>query len=284
MRFSRGLKRSTPAKVAHRLGAHLHPRIAAALAAGPRGSADLQPCQRLDQGQTSKCTFHSFAGAWWCAVNAGGTVPPFIPSPEFLASVTYSNLRRVATAPGADVPKLTDDGAELQDPASAAQEWGIAPIGSGSPCPTSDGRFSDCETTPPDNTSPELDPMQAQIGGDKLVDGEYAATIDNQADLVVAAALDAGVPVWEGGQVDAAYESFENVGPDFVAPPPKNDGTGGGHAQYISAYRTKAPGVLEFRYENSWGSAWGFNGAIWVSADFVRSRWSLWPMAVKAVS
>lgn len=275
MAYGRGLKPSTPSKVAHRLGAHLHADIAAALAAGPRGAARLVPCQRMDQGQTGTCHAHSGAASVWTAFNAKGKPLAFVPSPRIIASCTYADVR-TATLPAGqtNLPLLTDDGAELQDDANAMKTWGIAPILD----PTTDGRFSDCENDPADNTFPEPDTAQLQIAGKDLIDGEYMIPVDNSAPKTVAACLDAGVPVWVGFYVDSA---FENLGPnDVAAAPNMNDPSGGGHAVYLSGYRTNAAGKFEYRMENSWGSGWADGGACWVSTAWLLVCWNLWPMAV----
>lgn len=276
MRYGKGLKRSTPAKVAHRLGAHLHPRIAAALAAGPRGSADLTPCQRLDQGQTGTCHAHSCAAAIWTAFQAAGKPMSFVPSPRTIASCTYADTRALSTPQGQPLPPLTDDGAELQDDANAVKTWGVAPI----QAPTTDGRFSDCENDPPDNVFPEPDPTQLQIGAADLISGEYAANVDATLPNVVAASLDAGIPVWIGFFVDSA---FENLGPNDIAQPPNtSDPNGGGHAVYLSGYRTNSAGQIEVRLQNSWGPNWADNGAVWCSTAWLLAVWDAFPMAVTA--
>lgn len=273
MRFGKGLKPNTPHKVAHRLAAHLHPEIAKALRAGPRGSAMLEACETMDQNGSNTCHAHSAAGAIWTAFHAKSKTLPFVPSPLDIASTTYANQRRAVTPPGQSLPPLMDVGAELQDDASALAEWSAGPMRS----PTADGRVSDVPSLQNGQPFPEPDPGRLQVAGQRLFDGEYAVVVDHTAELVVAAALDANIPVWEGGIVDSAYE---NDAPDVVRPAPnENDPDAGGHAQYIYGYRTNAAGYLEFIYKNSWGD-WMLNGSVWVSTGFVRSRWALWPMAV----
>jgi papain like protease len=273
-RFSRGLKRTTPSKVAHRLKAHLHPAIAAALRTGPRGSAQLTPCPRMDQGATGTCHAHSCGAAIYTAFTAAGKGLSFVPSPRMIASCTYADVRASSLAPGANLPPLTDDGAELQDDATAVANWGVAPIQS----PTSDGRYSDVENDPPNNIFPEPDPMQLQMGAQDLISGEYSIAVDKNAPLTVAASLDSNIPVWVGFVVDSA---FENLGQYDVAQAPNtNDQNGGGHAVYLSGYRTSSGGSLEFRLENSWGSGWGDSGAVWCSTAWLLATWDLFPMTV----
>jgi hypothetical protein len=278
MSYHKGLKRSTPSKIAHRLGAHQHPAIGMALSAGPRGSAELTPCARLDQGRSSTCHAHAAAAACWTAFNAAGKPLPWVPSPLLIASTTYADLRS-ATNPVGPLPALIDDGAELQDDANAMTAWGIGPL---ILAPTIDGRYSDVENTPETGIFHEPDTSQLQIAGEKIIDGEYAIPIDRNAPLIAAASLDAGIPLWEGGAVNAEWE---NLGPNDVAQ--ASAGTGdSGHSQYINGYRinkswTGPAGMeFEFLYQGSWGNSWAMNGAVWVYSAFLLTRWSLWPFAV----
>lgn len=275
MAFAKGLKPSTPSKVAHRLGAHLHPEIAAALAAGPKGSANLTPCQRMDQGQSGTCHSHSCAASIWTAQNAKGNAT-IIASPLLMASTTYADVQRSTAPAGQPMPPLQDTGAELQEAATAVAKWGIAPIHA----PTADGRFSDVPNDPPDNSFPEPDIEQLQIAGTDLISGEYQIAIDSSAPKMVAASLDAAIPVWVGFYCDSAFEA---LGANDIAPAPNlNDPNGGGHAVYLSAYRAAADGSFEYLLQNSWGSNWASNGAVWCSTAWLMACWNLWPMAVVA--
>jgi hypothetical protein len=268
--YGKGLRRSTTEKTAHRLGAH-HLLDTGAV---PHGSATLKPCQRMDQGSSGCCHSHSAVAALWCALNAAGKVPAFVGSPRCLASCTYADVRAAATPAGQPLPTLQDTGADLQDDATALAKWGVAPI----QAPTSDGRFSDVENDPPDNTFPEPDINQLSVAGADLVSGEYQIAVDDNAPKTVALCLDAGVPVWLGFFVDG---SFENLGASDVAQAPdQNDPSGGGHAVYINSYRTNAAGKLEFLVQNSWGSGWADGGAVWASEAWLKACWMLWPMAV----
>jgi hypothetical protein len=264
--FSRGLHRSPPEKVAHRLGAHL-----LGLGAVPKGAASLTPCQRMDQGQSSTCHAHSAAGAVWTACNAKGRPMTFVPSPREIASTTYADVRAAATPPGQPLPPLQDQGADLQDDATAMAKWGVCPMGA------TVGRFSD---VPDDNGYgfPEPVVSELQIAGQDLIGGEYQIPVDDSAPTTVALCLDAGIPIWLGTFVGSA---FENLGATGIAQPPdESDPKGGGHAMYISGYRTAADGSFEFRVENSWGSGWADGGAVWASSAWLKACWSLWPMAV----
>jgi hypothetical protein len=280
MPFRRGAKRSPPEKVAHRVGAHLHADIAAALAAGPKGSADLPTVESTgdqpNQGESETCHSHSLAFVIWCAFAAAGKPLGFKPSPLLLASLTYAAEQRPNAPAGLPLPTLQDTGSDLQDDASAAARWGIAPI----KAPTSDGRFSDVpnDFELPDGAFPEPDVMQLQIAGADLIAGEYQIPVDANAPNLVAASLDARIPVWLGTLVGAAFQALGAN--DIAQPTPPSDTSAGGHAMYLSGYRTNAAGKLEFKVRNSWGGGWAMGGAVWASEEWLKACWSLWPMAV----
>lgn len=275
----KGLLRCAAEKYAHRFHAvHLLVALGVTVAATatPRGSAMLTPGDLTDQGQSGTCHAHSLCGAVDCAGKSAGSPFPFFGSPRQLAACTYSDVRAARLVPGQPVPKLTDDGADLQDDATALSGWGLAPI----QAPTSDGRFSDVEADPQDNTFPEPDPTQLQRAFQ--VTGEYSIPVNADAPRLVALCLDANVPVQVGFFCDTA---FENLTPGQVAGvPDQNDPNGGGHAVYLYGYRTNAQGKLEFRLRNSWGASWCDNGDCWVSEEWmVQGAWELFPCAVKAV-
>ena len=231
MNFGRGLHRPDPAKLARRLGVALG-------GAQPIGHASLEPCGRIDQGQTGTCHAHSAAAVAWTAYHAAGRDLPFIPSPRQIAACTYADVRSAVTPPGLPLPKLQDTGADLSDDAASLATWGIAPMQG----PTSDGRNSDVENDPADNTFPEPDPSQLLVAGSDLISGEYQIPVDANAPTLCALSLDAGVPIWLGFFVDSA---FEQAGPSTViGAPNQSDPNGGGHAVYLSAYRTAADGIL----------------------------------------
>jgi len=269
----KGLLRCAPEKIAHRF--HVAHLLGALALASPKGAGMLVPGPLFDQGQTGTCHATSLPGACDCALRAAGETPPFVGSPRQLAGCTYSDVRAAKLVPGQPVPKLTDDGADLQDDATALAGWGLAPI----QAPTSDGRYHDVENDPPDNTFPEPDPTQLQKAFQ--VTGEYSIPVDANAPKLVALCLDAGVPVQVGFFCDMA---FENMGPSDVAGVPNsNDPQGGGHAVYLYGYRTNSAGKYEFRLRNSWG-LWCDAGDCWVSEEWLLACWELFPVAVKMVS
>ena len=269
MSYGKGLHRPDPAKLARRLHASFHPLLASA--GTPRGSAQLVPCQRMDQGASGTCHAHSAAGATWVARNSLGRPLAFVPSPLLIASCTYADVQGPASGRG----PLKDTGADLSDDATALSTWGVAPMG-----PTVDGRFSDVPNDPPDNSFPEPDLLQLQVAGSDLISGEYQIPVDASAPTLCALALDANVPIWVGFFVDSA---FENLGANDIGRAPiAGDPNGGGHAVYLSGYRTSATGAFEFRLENSWGTGWADGGAVWCSTAWLLATWMLWPMAVGA--
>lgn len=274
MSYSLGLLRPDPAKSAHRLHASLHASIDAS--ATPKGAASLTPCERIDQGGTGCCHACSGVAVTWTACNAAGKALAFVPSPRLLASCTYADVRAAANPAGQPFPPLQDTGADLSDDARALATWGIAPI----QAPTSDGRFCDIENDPPNNVFPEPDTSQLQIAGSNLIAGEYQIPVDANAPKLCALALDAGIPIWLGFLCDSAFQALGAS--DIAQAPNQSDPSAGGHAVYISAYRTNASGQFEWLVQNSWGSGWADNGAVWASTAWLEACWMLWPMAVSS--
>jgi hypothetical protein len=275
----KGLKRSTPHRIAHRLGAGLHPAIAAILAAQAiTGAKMLTPAPQADQGESSTCFSHS-------AIGCENTVNPtgFLGSPLLLAQCTYEDVRAAANPTG-NLPPLTDDGAELQDAADAFRRWGKGKLG-----PQIAGRngFSDVPDDQPGAPFPEADKDALEVAGHTLIAGEYSIPVDANAPLLVAAALEAGIPVWLGTYVGPLFESLAS---GQVAEPETTGG--GGHAMYIIGYKTSDgstapnPGetvaewlirVMVVRIKNSWGRFWCENGECWASVQWLLACWDLWP-------
>lgn len=275
MTHGRGLLPSHPSRSAHRLGASEHPGIAAALKSGISGAADLTRFlpERFDQGQTETCHAHSLAAG--LAVALAVQVKPlvFVPSPRLIASCTYADVRAVSVSPSSALPPLTDDGAELQDDADAVARWGIGPMSA-----PVEGRHSDCPSTQ-EPGFPEVDPQALVVSTRSLIGGEYQ--IDPADVEMVAASLDAGVPVWVGGTVGAAYQELAPT--DVAQPTPASDKTAGGHAQLIAAYRTTGA-ELQFLVVNSWGTGWALNGTVWAGTAWMQALWSVWPLSVRVQS
>ena len=280
MKYRTGLKPTTWEKIQHLVDALLHPEIGAAHAAGPKGSADLRascpPGGPFDQNGSFTCHAHALVGAAYTAFAVMGARLLFVPSPLHVASCTYADLRTAATQPGDTLPVLVDNGAELQDDVNAVAQWGLAPMGV-----MQSGRFSDVPSLEPADPFPE--PVLGQVEKGFRIAGEYVLRGDPSTwPAQCAASLDAGIPLYVGGYVDTAYE---NLGPsDIAQPPDMNDKNGGGHAQYMVAYRKNAAGELEFLVVGSWGKDWALNGTVWASAAWVAALWTIIPMTVKAVS
>ena len=275
----KGLKRSTASKIAHRLGAGEHPDIAASLATALPPSAQLVPCARLDQNGSETCPFHSATAACWTAHNATGKPMPFIGSQVCLASCTYADGRSAGTPAGQPLPPLVDGGSELQDVATALKAWGLAPMGT--PIVGRTG-LSDVPDDVPGVPFPEPVLTQVEAAGSTIITGEYSIPVDANAPRLVAASIVAGIPVWLGTSVGAAFQAL--TADQIAQPTPESDDTQGGHAMYISGYRTAADGSYEFRVENSWGTAWCDNGACWASTAWLLACWDLWPFPVPMAS
>lgn len=261
----KGLKRSTPHRVAHRLGAASHPQIQALLATTLPASFQLTPAARSDQGESETCHAHS---AISCSDMVNGAPTPG--SPLCLASCTYSDIRNAATPPGQALPPLQDTGAELQDDADALRRWGKAPLGA-----QIAGRSGVSDVPDDSGAFPEPNVDQVEAAGHTLITGEYSIQVDADAPRTVAASIVAGFPVWLGTLVGSAFQSLQAG--DIAQPCPDSDTTAGGHAMYISGYRTNAAGEYEFRVENSWGTGWCDGGACWASTAWLLACWDLWP-------
>lgn len=261
----RGLKRSTPHRVAHRLGATLHPAIFAALAAPLPASGQVRDATRKDQGETETCHAHS-------AISCVEVVTGKIGSPQLLASCVAADVRAAKTPPGDPLPPLTDDGAELQDDADALRRWGLGQMG-----PQIAGRsgLSDVPDDVPGVPFAEPNVAALETAGHTLITGEYSIPVDANAPKTVAACIVAGIPVWLGTLVGASFQSL--LSDEVAQPTPDTDPTAGGHAMYISGYRTATDGTYEFRVENSWGTGWADGGACWASTAWLLACWDLWP-------
>lgn len=252
-----------------------HPAIAAALKAGPKGSADLRQFMPaiFDQGQSETCAEHSFVGLAVGAMKIAGAPLPWIPSMLSLASTVYADRRAAETPPGQPLPPLVDTGAELQEVANSAAKWGLGPM-----LAAIEGRLSDVPDDVEGQPFPEPAPGELQLSAPHTAGGEYAADIDDTLPLVVAACLDANIPVWFGGLVGQATQQ---LGPnDVEGPTPTSDKTAGGHARGIVGYRT-VNGQIQPLIRNSWGTSWADGGYGWASTAFLLAQWDVWPFPVK---
>ena len=285
----KGLKRCPAWKVAHRMGAHQHPAIAAALKAGPKGSADLSAFYMpiTNQRQTSKCHAHSRAAALRTAYAAAGIPLPFDPSPELIAATTYADVRAAANPTG-NLPVLIDDGADLQDSQDATRRWGVCPIGmvAGS---LAGPAGSDSYTDSPDNTAgkttPEADLAELRVAGTRLTLPEYMIAGAGSPSIVagVIASLDAGIPVQVGGPVGPGYEAA--VAGAIVMAEPDGDG----HARYEGGYRpitdaereaSGSKGTYVFYEPGSWGINVAQAGVWLLSEEAIEALWEAFPCVV----
>lgn len=265
--YAKGLHRPDPSKLSRRL----HARGLLDYAANLPPSASLVPAPRLAQ-RNGTCHAHSAAGAIWCALNASGKQLPWVPSPKLIASCTYADVQGPADGRGG----LQDTGADLSDDATALATWGIGPMSEADLAQgTDEPALAEGDAYPEPSTS------ELVIAGSNLIAGEYAIPVDAHASYACALAITQGYPIWVGFEVD---EAFEQLGPNDVAQAPVAGKGLGGHAVYLSAFRTAADGTREWRLENSWGTGWADGGAVWCSDAWLMATWMLWPMAVKVVS
>jgi hypothetical protein len=268
----KGLIQCVASKVAHRL--HVAFLLGAIATQTPVGAGMLTPGTLTNQGGSGTCHAHSRCGACDCALKSAGVAPPFFGSPRQLAGCTYSDVRAAGLVPGQKVPKLQDTGADLQDVETAILGWGLAPI----QAPTSDGRYSDVENDPADNSFPEPDPTQLQKAFQ--VTGEYSIPVNADAPRLVALCIDSKIPVQVGFFCDSTFENLKPT--DVAGVPNQSDPNGGGHAVYLYGYRTNAAGKFEFRLRNSWGN-WCDGGDCWVSEEWLLAAWELFPCADRMV-
>ena len=262
----RGLKRSTPSRIAHRRSIVGHRYLSPALS----GGCLLEAPPVFDQGQTETCWAHSLAAGLWTSAQTGLARLPWIPSPLDIASLGYA-LIRARLHPTSELPLLSDDGAELQDGADVVEQWGVAALR-----PLVEGRYSDVPSTSP---FPEPEPLQVELQGQHLIVGPYSIPVDSKAPQTVAACLDSGIAVWVGGLVGSAVQSLQPG--QIEQPTPESDPSAGGHARFIHGYRTAPGGRFEYLVRNSWGATWCGIGENWASEEWLLAQWDLFPLAVQ---
>ena len=284
MALFKGAKPSHPSKIAGKKVGASHPVIAAMLAlASIPAACDLAAYEphRLDQGQSGSCTAHAFSGSTSTACRKASIAVGFEPSPREMYATTRGLERSMQTPAGQTLAPLTDSGAEPADVFTAGSTFGTSPMLG----PTPDGRNSDIwsandTTTLPENVNNEPDGNQLQTAGTTFVTGEYA--IDpksaNVSD-VCAAAIASGFPIYVAFFCDTAFEQLQAG--QVAVPPNVNDPQGGGHAVYLSGYKTNSDGTRTFFLSNSWGNSWCDNGRCLVSEAWLKATWELYVMDVK---
>lgn len=230
----------------------------------------------LNQGNSSTCWAHSAVALKYIrdAINNG--TEAVLQSPLFFAQCMYAVYREQATKAGKELPKLFDNGAQLDDADKCFAEWGSQPFGE-----EQQGGGTDVPATSDDLGNPialpELDATRLEEGMLKAFAGEYDITTDGNAPETVAACVQAKTPVWLGGLVDQAVMDLQPGHVEQLSSPDAPNA--GGHARAIVGFRTVA-GKLQFKVLNSWGARWCEAGYSWVSADVVTGAWSLLPFKV----
>lgn len=262
-----GLLAHLEVEVEARIAAILHPGIASALNAGPKGHADLShflPAP-FNQGRSSTCWAHAAAAAFHGAHAIAGKPLYAPPSPLYFAQCVY----------GARGGPLLDTGASLPEAAKAFASLGEVPL---------QGHQQDGNTDVPATVDasgnyleiPPATPADTAKGHLAAFEGEYAISVDEAAPLVIMAALDAGMYVWDGFLVDKA---FEDLAPNAVLGAPAG-ATLGGHSTLYWGYDVTPLGPI-FKKRNSWGKSWCRGGDFSVSSAHVLKSWALWPFAVR---
>lgn len=297
----RGCRRPDPLRYDARPHAASHPVIRARLDAHASGASPLAPSAdklpphpRADQGRSGSCTWGALSIAMFVAFVSKGIPLGFVPSQRVGYGVTRAIERAAATSAGDKLPPLDDSGADPEDGFTAAAEYGVEPMKCSQ---TPDGRFYDLWTdddirglasAPPANVNAEPDVSDLEEARATRVKIEAATHAippndPNVSDLL-AAALDAStpLPVYACGQVG---QNLDNAQPgQVIGPVDPNDSTAGGHAYWISAYRTNpVTGEREWKLENSWG-AWCDSGTCWVSLAFIKAQWGMWILDPKILS
>lgn len=224
-----------------------------------------------DQISSQGCTGHSVAFGVETHLNAIGAPLDFDPSP--------GDPYKLGRCIGRVLPTiaLVDDGAMLADVAQAISTWGMRPIG-----PLNPRGYTDVT---PDNVNVEPNLLELEQDAKALVVGEYRVDL-GALTLIddVCALLDAKVPLWSGGPVGPKYEDFIASAAPVGAEP-----AGDGHATVITGYKVltaeKAElygleeGEIVFENKTSWG-AFGDEGHVWVTRDWLRSMWDCYSLAV----
>ncbi len=209
----------------------------------------------MDQGTCGSCTGHGTPQAIYTSAGASGNKLPFVPSPR----VTYA-LARTLERPDAS-QALSDSGAMPSDILTVLRQYGIAPIAS----PTPDGRYSDVWSLddtagllnpPPPNVNAEVDLLDLETAGLKLLTGEYRIdeASNNFASLIKASIrlyAAAGIGIF----VDTGFMRWDPATGPIWSINLKDQG-GGGHWLSLDYFYTTSKGVIVFGGPNSWGESW----------------------------
>jgi hypothetical protein len=279
--FATGLLPTTIERAIARLSALEHEVIAGKMKS-LKGSADFSaaaPSWVWNQGNSECCPYHSLSFMLELRRALDGVPLGFHPSPLYFAQCQYATYRAEAT-PSGPLPPLSDEGAQLDDVARCAAQWGFVPMLAAQ----QDG-FTDVPATSDDMGNPlpfpELAPGNAFHGAAKPFGGEYDCATGGQAGDLVAASLEAGIPVWCGGPVNLATMQLQAGQVEQVAlPGSQNYGL---HARGIYAYKSvPVNGTLQRRFlkRNSWGVSFCDGGNSWCTEEALEADISLLPFEV----
>lgn len=224
-----------------------------------------------DQGPFGSCGGHGTSQMLAMAYGSAGKPLGFTASPGY----TYRGARRLSTpATSASGPALTDSGIDPETLIAFLQTFGCVPIGFDSACPTSDGRYSDVETSNV-NTDIQLD---AEVSGRTRLtltahDVDVSGSIASIQAQVVPLLAAPGVAVGFGIFVDTAFENWDPSQGPLDGAANLNDTAGGGHWLPPSAFALDGSTGL-YTLKNSWGSSFGIAGSIVVTDRRMQSMLS----------
>lgn len=204
----------------------------------------------MDQGMTSSCVGHGIAGAIYTSLHPFGL--DWVPSPRGIYTVGRC-IDRVPDLKG-NLPTLIDDGLMPNQAIRGIQEWGIRPT---------DNAMGDC-TTSNINSEPTLGELvhssELLLLGAYRIDSAGSQRIE---DVCVGIAIGYGVSftLW----ADNAFSNWKAGDPPLGRPNLKDPGVGLHHI-YAASYRTEN-GQRIVRARNSWGTGYGDNGEVELSAE-----------------
>jgi C1A family cysteine protease len=200
--------------------------------------------QVLNQGGTSSCVAHSFAGAIDILETEAGL--SYIPASRLFM---YYNSRKFHST------KLADKGTYIRCCAKGLNKFGVPD--------EVHWKFNVLKI----NRRPGWKP---QLEAHPRTGGSYYAIFDKGDERITAvkAAIDAGHPVVFGTKLNKAF--MPRNGPHIIDKPDKDDDFVGRHAMTIVGYTTTELHGLIFEVLNSWGSRWREGGFCWLTDDYIR--------------
>lgn len=216
---------------------------------------------RWDQGGTSSCTGHGFAGAITTTFSAHN-LP--LSSPAWPRGIY--DLGRIVDRVRVNgvLPPLKDEGAFPNSVVRGIGEWGISleEDEDGGKTATSPDYTSNLESHI--NDDPQL--VELENASERLMKGfnSISSTDLNKVDQLCLAISTGHAPM---GAVDAGSDAFQGFRGDGVL---GFTGAVPDHWIFFAAYRTNAQGKKEFLLINSWGlGGWTPDGTAWCSEDFI---------------